>query len=148
MRPDTACRLDDSGTLGAARVLIVEDEFLLALQLEDILTEAGHRVVGMIADLASLAQVAEPPEVAFVDLNLRDGPTGTMIAQRLSENFGTRVIYVTATPQQILHSAPTAVGIIQKPFQPSAILSAVQHALAGAPLASAPLRIEPVLRLR
>ena len=132
----------------AAKVLIVEDEFLVALQLEDLLAEAGYCVIGMIADLASLAKLTDPPDLALVDLNLRDGPTGTTIAQLLSENFGTRIIYVTATPQQIAQPAPTAVGVVQKPFQPSTILAAVQHALSKTPLDSAPLQIEPVQRCR
>ncbi|MEO6091612.1 MAG: response regulator [Novosphingobium sp.] len=131
-----------------AKVLIVEDEFLVAIQLEDILADAGYRVVGMIADTASLARVTDPPEVALVDVNLRDGPTGPAIAQLLSEKFGTRIIYVTATPQQIASPAATATGVVQKPFQPSAVLAAVQHALSKIPLPPVQMQIGPTLRMR
>jgi two-component system, response regulator PdtaR len=124
--------LSDGNAL-AANVLIVEDEFLVALQLEDILTDAGHNVVGIVPDAASAHALDEPPEVALVDINLRDGPSGPMIAWRLAERFGTTIIYVTANPGQIGTPAPTAVGVVQKPFSHHAILAAVALAVNDAP---------------
>lgn len=115
--------LDMGGT--GANVLIVEDEVLVALQLEDILTDAGHRVVGIVPDQASVGMLVEPPEVALVDLNLRDGPSGTTIAEQLAERFGTVIVYVTANPGQIARPARTALGVVQKPFSQQAILAAV-----------------------
>jgi len=108
-----------------AKVLIVEDEFLIAMQLEDIVTGAGHHVVGMICDRASLGALTEPPQVALVDLNLRDGPSGLAIAQDLARAHGTAILYVTANPDQIVDPALTAVGIVRKPFSPSSILAAI-----------------------
>ena len=67
-----------------AKVLIVEDEFLVALDLEELLTRAGHEVVGVVPDRASLDRLRTPPEVALVDVNLRDGPSGPLIAEELS----------------------------------------------------------------
>ena len=112
-----------------ANVLIVEDEFLVALELEDILTDAGHTVVGIVPDQASIDALPRPPQVALVDLNLRDGPSGPTIAQVLAEKFGTIIVYVTANPSQIGRPAPTAIGIVQKPFSQHAILAAVALAL-------------------
>lgn len=119
-----------SGSAGVD-VLIVEDEFLVALQLEDILTDAGHNVVGIVPDHASVGKLAAPPKVALVDLNLRDGPSGPTIARLLAEQYGTFIIYVTANPAQIDQPAPTAVGVIQKPFSHQAILAAVALAANG-----------------
>lgn len=110
------------------RVLIVEDEFLIALQLEAILTGAGFQVVGIMSDRDGLAQVAEQPEVALVDINLRDGPTGCEIARELSDRFGTTIVYVTANPGQISEPAPTAIGVVHKPFSQMAIEAAVTRA--------------------
>lgn len=126
----------------AARVLIVEDEFLLALQLEDILADGGHAVVGTVPDCASLDRVQVAPDVALVDLNLRDGLTGPEIARRLSGRFGARVIYVTANPAQIDAPAPTAIGIVQKPFTREAILAAIAYATAGCPESEWPAALE------
>jgi DNA-binding response OmpR family regulator len=121
----------DTGHAIGANVLIVEDEFLVALQLEDILTEAGHRVVGIVSDQAAMGTVVEPPQVALVDLNLRDGPSGPTIAQQLAERYGTVIIYVTANPAEIGRPAPTALGVVQKPFSHHAILAAVSLATKG-----------------
>lgn len=111
------------------KVLIVEDEFLVALQLEDILTDAGYAVVGIVPDRASVNELPDSPHVALVDLNLRDGPSGPAIAEELARSHGTTIIYVTANPGQINQPAPTAIGVVQKPFSPQAILGAVAVAL-------------------
>jgi DNA-binding response OmpR family regulator len=120
-----------SGSAAGANVLIVEDEFLVALQLEDILTDAGHTVVGIVPDRAAVQALNEPPEVALVDLNLRDGPSGPIIAWILAEKYGTVIVYVTANPGQIGTPAPTAIGVVQKPFSQDAILAAVALARHG-----------------
>jgi DNA-binding response OmpR family regulator len=112
-------------------VLIVEDEFLVALQLEDILSDAGYMVVGIVPDQASRHAVGERPEVAFVDLNLRDGPSGQRIARQLAERFGTAIVYVTANPAQIGQPVSTAIGVVEKPFSDHAILAAISLARQG-----------------
>lgn len=127
-----------------AKVLIVEDEFLVALQLEDILQDNGYLVLGTVADFASLATVGEAPDVALVDLNLRDGLTGPAIARDLAGRFGAPVIYVTANPAQIDRPAETAIGVVQKPFSRQAILAAVTYALSGCPDAGRPAELEPL----
>lgn len=128
----------------SATVLIVEDEILVALQLEDMISEAGHRVVGIVPDHASLRDIPDPPQVALVDLNLRDGPTGPEIARKLSEIFGTKIVYVTANPGQIGEPAPTAIGVIQKPFSQVGILAAIACALGGIDCTEIPHEFEPI----
>ncbi|KHK90563.1 response regulator [Novosphingobium malaysiense] len=134
-----AATVADSG-----KVLIVEDEFLLALQLEDILEDGGHAVIGTVPDAASLAKLGDAPDVALVDLNLRDGLTGPEVARQLALQFGARVIYVTANPKQIGSPAPTAVGIVQKPFTRESILAAIAYVLAGCPDTNRPAELEPL----
>ena len=112
-----------------AKVLIVEDEFLVALDLEELLTRAGHEVVGVVPDRASLDRLRTPPEVALVDVNLRDGPSGPLIAEELSRGHGTRIVYVTASHSQIAVPAPTTVGVARKPFCEEEILLAVAQAV-------------------
>ena len=111
------------------KILIIEDEFLVAMDLENIVASAGYDVVGVAADRAALALLDPHPEVALVDLNLRDGPTGAQMALELAERKGTKIIYVTANPDQIGTPAPTAIGFVQKPFSSSAIKVAL--AIAG-----------------
>ena len=111
-------------------VLIVEDELLVALDLEDILTSGGFDVLGIVADLKGTDGIQRPPVVALVDLNLRDGPTGNEVARALASQFGTRIIFVTANPAQITDPPATAIGYVQKPFRPDVVVSAVEAAFA------------------
>lgn len=125
-----------------ANVVIVEDEFLVALQLEDILLELDYRVVGTFPDKAAADGLEAPADVALVDLNLRDGPTGPAIARSLSERFGTRIIYVTANSGQIGLPADTALGVVHKPFSRGTIEAAVAYALDDTLTVPRPLGLE------
>jgi CheY-like chemotaxis protein len=112
-------------------VLIVEDEIFIAMEIERILQDAGYNVVAIAADQSEALSVAENAQVAFVDLNLRDGATGPDIARELACRFGVRIVYVTANPTQIGEPAPTAIGCIRKPFKAEAILAAAAAATEG-----------------
>ncbi|SFK51310.1 CheY chemotaxis protein or a CheY-like REC (receiver) domain [Sphingomonas sp. NFR04] len=105
-------------------VLIVEDEIFIAMEIERVLQDAGYTVVAIAADQTEALAAAAAAEVAFVDLNLRDGPTGPRLAQELADRFSLRIVYVTANPSQIEQPAPTAIGYIRKPFSEEAILAA------------------------
>jgi DNA-binding response OmpR family regulator len=140
-----AAGLYEGETSMGATIVIVEDEFLVAMQLEDMLLGAGYSVVGIVPDRASLNQLSEAPQIALVDLNLRDGPSGPKIALDLALSYGTKVVYVTATPQQIDCPAPTAIGVVQKPFSEDAILAAVKYAMNGHSPAPLPPELEPII---
>ncbi|WP_369751250.1 response regulator [Novosphingobium sp. AP12] len=105
-------------------VLIVEDEIFIAMEIERILEEAGYRVVAIAADRQEALRVGGNADLAFIDLNLRDGPTGADIARELASQHDVRVVYVTANPAQIGEPAASAIGCIRKPFTDDAILSA------------------------
>lgn len=105
-------------------VLIVEDEIFIAMEIERILEDAGYRIVAIAADQSEALTAGSSADVAFVDLNLRDGLTGPQIALELASKHGVRVVYVAANPAQIGELAPRAVGCIRKPFTPEATLAA------------------------
>lgn len=113
-------------------VLIVEDELLVALDLEDILVRSGYDVLAIVSDLKDATRIDRAPRVALVDLNLRDGPTGNRIAQDLAQKYGTRIVFVTANPAQISEPPPTAIGYVQKPFRAETVLSALAAAMQSA----------------
>jgi len=104
--------------------LIVEDEIFVALDLERILLDAGYRVAAIAADSASAIEAAPGCGFAFVDVNLRDGPTGPGIAERMARDYGVKVVFVTANPAQIDRGTDCALGYIRKPFSEAAILAA------------------------
>lgn len=119
---------------GAARnrsgtVAIIEDEFLVAMQIEDILLDKGYQVVATASDFVGADAIEEAADVALVDLNLRDGLSGPKIACMLSERFGTKIIYVTASSAQIGVPAATAMGVVHKPFTRSGIEAVIAYAV-------------------
>lgn len=114
-----------------AKVLIVEDEFLIGMDFEMSLQERGYDVVGIAVDYESaVALASRKPEIALVDVNLRDGPTGPLIAKELARGAGTSVVFVTANPRQIAPPVEGALGIVTKPADNDLVVSAVDYALA------------------
>ena len=103
------------------RVLIVEDEFLIAMELEMLLTDFGHEVVGTAATEAEALALAEDrrPEVATVDLRLQGGDRGDRLAFALREKHDIAAIMMsgnldTETERKLQRCHPLA--FIGKPF--------------------------------
>ncbi len=110
--------------------MIVEDQALLAMELEMVLAEAGCDVVGCAMDRAGAFAVAdsERPDLALVDVNLLDGLTGPQIAHRLVAEYGTAVVFLTANPEQIPEGFAGALGAVSKPFDEHTITAVVAFA--------------------
>jgi DNA-binding response OmpR family regulator len=115
------------------KVLIVEDEIFVALEIEQIVEDAGFEVQAIAADRVTALDSAPDCDIALVDLNLRDGPTGPQIGVELASQHGIRVIYVTANPAQIGPAAVAALGVITKPFRAHSISAALRLAAADQP---------------
>ena len=103
------------------RILIVEDEMLVAMELECILEDLGHECVGIAPDVDTATEHFEAPlDLALVDLNLRDGLTGPQIAETLSQR-GVPVIFITANPRQL------GDGVITKPTDETTVKAALDY---------------------
>jgi len=112
-----------------AKILIVEDEFLVAMNLERVIEDLGHAAIGIAPDQETALDLAdEEPDVAFVDLNLRDGLTGPQIGKMLSD-LGISVIYVTANPRILGDGVPGTLGVMPKPCDGRSIAGALDYAL-------------------
>ncbi len=117
--------------MSRAKILIVEDEFVVAANLEAILEERGHQPVGIAPDLATALELAaEEPDLALVDVNLRDGETGPEIAVRLRER-GVAVLFVTANPRMLEGAKADAIGVLTKPCDEELVVAAVEYALSA-----------------
>lgn len=113
-----------------AAILIVEDEMLIALEMEDILHDHGYRVVGIAPDLdTAMAHTGERIDLALVDLNLRDGLTGPEIGARLAEDHQATVLFVTANPRILGDGIAGTVGVLTKPTDEATLTSSVAYAL-------------------
>lgn len=114
-----------------ARILIVEDEYLVAADLQAALEDRGYAVVGIAQDLETALALADAgPDVALVDVHLRDGETGPLVARRLAEEFGVKVLFVTANPRMVLEGeARCAIGVIGKPCRDDLVAAALDYTL-------------------
>jgi DNA-binding NarL/FixJ family response regulator len=110
--------------------MIVEDQAILAMELEMVLTDAGCDVVGCAMDSHGAFLIAERhrPALALVDVNLLDGVTGPQIAKRLVEDHGAAVVFLTANPEQIPEGFAGALGAVSKPFDEQTIQAVVAFA--------------------
>ncbi|WP_189426140.1 response regulator [Devosia pacifica] len=113
----------------SCRVLIVEDEIFVATDLEFLVEDLGFEPIGIAADQSSALQLAENADVALVDLNLRDGPTGIGIGRELAERHGVSVIYLTANPAQLGSGVEGTLGVLAKPASESALKQAITFAV-------------------
>jgi len=114
-----------------ASILIVEDEILVALEMQCILEDRGYQVVGIAADLeGTLAFADSRIDLALVDLNLRDGLTGPEIGKRLANEHNTNVLFVTANPRLLGDGIAGTIGVLTKPTDEASLTGAVAFALA------------------
>lgn len=114
-----------------ARILIVEDEALVAMELRFVLEDLGYSVVGTVPDARSARALAMlgGVELALVDIHLSDGPTGVELGQELGQEFGVTVLYMTANPGMVSHGIPGTMGVLTKPTDEGCIRNAVKYAL-------------------
>lgn len=113
----------------SSKVLVVEDEIFVATELENLLYDLGHQPVGIAADSRKALALADQAELAFVDINLVDGPTGIEVGKALAAQ-GVTVVYMTANPAQLGDGVPGTVGVIPKPVESAELRQAVEYAVA------------------
>lgn len=111
-------------------VLIVEDEIFVALDIEHAAEDAGYHVVGIAPDSMAAEKFAKNADIAFVDLNLRDGLTGIELGQRLAAEHDITVIYMTANPGLLGDGVDGTVGVLTKPCSHQTVRAALDFAVA------------------
>ena len=122
----------------ASKVLIIEDEPIIALDLENLVTELGHRVVAIAAtkdDAVSKAK-SERPGLVLADINLGEGGSGIDAVSEILASFDIPVIFITAYPEKLLTGErPEPTYLIAKPFLPETVQATVGQALFFHPVA-------------
>ncbi len=116
----------------AARVMIIEDEPIIAMDLEAIVTDLGHSVVGVAdtRDRAVELALAERPDLVLADIQLADGSSGVDAVRDILAVMSAPVIFITAYPDRLLTGArPEPTFLIAKPFQTRTVQAAVTQAL-------------------
>jgi CheY-like chemotaxis protein len=115
-----------------SKVLIIEDEPIIALDLENLVTELGHEVVGTAAtrDQAVKLALAKKPGLVLADINLGEGGSGIDAVSEILTSFDIPVIFITAYPEKLLTGErPEPTYLIAKPFLPETVQATVGQAL-------------------
>ena len=116
----------------ATDVLIIEDEALIALDLEALVENLGHKVIGVARTRTEAATIArtKPPGLILADIQLADGSSGLDAVNDLLNTFEVPVIFITAYPERFLTGErPEPAFLISKPYQPATVSALVSQAL-------------------
>jgi len=117
----------------AARVLIVEDQHVEALDCQAELVRAGYTCVGIANTAAEALMLArrERPDLVLMDIRLASRTDGIETAREIYDQFGIRALFVTAhngeKPRAL--ETPYAVGWLSKPYSPQELVAAVGAAM-------------------
>jgi CheY-like chemotaxis protein len=116
----------------AARVLIIEDEPIIALDIQDLVERCGHSVVGIASTESEAVRIAraERPSLVLADINLGAGGDGATAVSRILRDVTAPVIFVTAFPERLLTGdAVEPAFVITKPFDPTTLAVATYQAV-------------------
>ena len=114
------------------RVLIIEDEPVIALDMSHTLEAAGHTVTGIATTHREAVELAraEPPGLVLADIHLGDDSSGVEAVAEILEHYSVPVIFITAFPDRLLtgeRAEPTF--LITKPFDPEILSVAISQAI-------------------
>jgi CheY-like chemotaxis protein len=118
----------------ATDVLIIEDEPIIAMDIEELVRSCGHRVVGVAASEAEAVEIAHRvrPGLILADINLGRGGDGSAAVARIMRDHYAPVIFVTAYPERLLTGeALEPTFVITKPFEPLTLAIATYQAVTG-----------------
>ncbi len=113
-------------------VLIIEDEPMIAMDLETIVRDLGHSVAGVAVtrDEAVAEAIAKRPGLVLADIQLADNSSGIDAVKDILAQFSVPVIFITAFPERLLTGErPEPTFLITKPFQRATVKAAIAQAL-------------------
>ncbi len=134
---DEANMLLKAGTEGveiqtAAKVLIIEDEPIIAADIKRIVTGMGHKVVGVADTHKEAVEMAADtsPALILADIQLADGSSGVEAVDEIMTQMRVPVVFITAYPERLLTGDRVEPPfLITKPFRPRAVEAAIAQAL-------------------
>jgi CheY-like chemotaxis protein/DNA-directed RNA polymerase specialized sigma24 family protein len=113
-------------------VLIIEDEPIIAMDLETLVTELGHSVTDVARTYGeALAAIAQnEPGLVLADIHLADGSSGLDAVNDILADYSLPVIFITAYPERLLTGErPEPTFLITKPFRPEVVKAIISQAL-------------------
>jgi AmiR/NasT family two-component response regulator len=116
------------------KVLIIEDEALLVMDIESVVQDAGHHVLSDVASVYELnaLELQVPPDLVLVDINLARNTSGLDASMIVRERWiDSYIVFVTANPGKIPDGHAGAHGVIAKPFTEKGLTSALEYICQG-----------------
>lgn len=116
----------------SAKVLIIEDEPLIALDIEDLVSGLGHDVVGIARTRQEATELAlgTSPSLVLADIQLADGSSGIDAVNAILGFSSVPVIFITAYPERLLTGErPEPTFLVTKPFKPEMVKAVISQAL-------------------
>ena len=123
-------------TQTSVRVLIIEDEPLIAEDIAGLVTDMGHKVCGQAAREEEALRIAAEtlPELILADIQLKGGDSGIKAVQKILRSTNLPVVFITGFPERLLTGEQLEPAfLISKPFQPEVLRTAIGQALAVHP---------------
>ena len=126
---DAIAEIDRESTTS---VLIIEDEPLISMQLEELVSSLGHTICGTAATRGQARQVVaeQMPGLVLADIQLADGSSGLDAVDDILQIGDVPVIFITAYPERLLTGdRPEPTYLVTKPFQEVTVRTAISQAL-------------------
>ncbi|MBD3732993.1 MULTISPECIES: response regulator [unclassified Sphingopyxis] len=115
-----------------ARILIIEDEPIIAMDIEMIVRDLGHDVVAVATTHAEAVAEAQKhqPGLVLADIQLADNSSGIEAVQEILQDVKLPVIFITAFPERLLTGdRPEPAFLLTKPYQPATLRAAISQVL-------------------
>ena len=116
----------------ATDILIIEDEPLIAMDIEEMVESLGHRVVGTArthSEATALFRKTQP-RMVLADIQLADGSSGIDAVNEILSTATVPVIFITAFPERLLTGErPEPAFLVTKPFNPDMVKALISQAL-------------------
>lgn len=117
----------------SGRVMIIEDEPIIAMDLEAVVAEIGHKVTGVARTRRAAVDLgrSERPDLILADIQLADNSSGIDAVQELLRDLGELpVIFITAFPEKLLTGErPEPAFLITKPYSEAQVRTAISQAM-------------------
>ena len=123
---------DELRRVASVRILVIEDEAIIALDVADIVRNAGHEVVGIAATEKTAVELAKKhsPHLVLADIQLRGADSGISAVNEIMKAMTVPVIFVTGFPERLLTGKRVEPAfVISKPFDPDLLRAAIAQAL-------------------
>ena len=128
--------IDEAGReiaeLIATRIMIIEDEPLIAMDIEALVSDLGHQVTGIAATRQEAIALAArtKPQMVLADIQLADGSSGVDAVNDILASINIPVVFITAYPERLLTGErPEPAFLVTKPFKPEMVKAVISQAL-------------------